>query len=660
VLGEEELNMPRFIYNIEGIDEATRSLRLTAATGNPVRSYMWNDDFTEIIEVDEVIESWDLERYQKNNIFLWQHDRWSIPIGLGMDLQAAGGELQMRLQFAQAEENPLAEQLWKCYRCGLIKAFSVGFRRGREEIEQGAERPLVRLFDCELLEVSGVTVPADEDALVSNNSRTVYVSPEALGAYDIDADVEQMRAITTLLPSGAINKGTKSDKERISEAARLLASKRKPKKYEEKQDRSDEETVQRFDFFGRLGDVERLDTGAVRVPATLSSVGVFRYRQADGTWRRELRHPDEVFHQDSVNSLRGVPVTDRHIGSMIRTDTWKQFSVGHTEDPTPCEQSHLDGYLVVSDEKAIADIDAGDRKDLSPGYRCRMDHTPGVWNGQEYDVVQRDIRYNHIALMPPGGGRQGSTVALRLDAKDAIIERDAVGVQETNEETMAADNVKTKILVKLDGKEFEQGSPEHVAKLEAINSETQARLDAADADHKKKVTELEGERDQLQAKLDAKEKDSKDLQEKLDAAQSPEAIQGAVNARLEFLEKARAVFGDEKLDGKDPVEGTEREVMVAAIKFDDKDWVENGPDGKPRSDEYIRCRFDMIAESAQKEAKNHKERGINSVVATHREATGGTPPQERTDASDGPIEPTHRHGYQGRGQQRWQKTLGSN
>ena len=46
----------------------------------------------------------------------------------------------------------------------------------------------------------------------------------------------------------------------------------------------------------------------------LSRVGVFEYRQPDGTIRREFRPPEEVFHADHLASLNLKPITDEHHG----------------------------------------------------------------------------------------------------------------------------------------------------------------------------------------------------------------------------------------------------------------------------------------------------------------------------------------------------------
>ena len=172
---------------------------------------------------------------------------------------------------------------------------------------------------------------------------------------------------------------------------------------------------------GKLDKAARTQLGGVRVPATLTRTGVLNYRRGDGTVRRELRLPEEVFHADSLSSLRGAPVTVGHpmeIGGLLDAGTYRKFSVGHTEEARQDGDSLVAAMLVVQDGKTGDAIDRGELTEVSLGYQCRMDETPGVWNGQPYDAIQRGIRYNHVALLAPGKSR--ANVGLRLDADDAV------------------------------------------------------------------------------------------------------------------------------------------------------------------------------------------------------------------------------------------------
>ena len=59
--------------------------------------------------------------------------------------------------------------------------------------------------------------------------------------------------------------------------------------------------VIRYDI-GELSAVERTDQGFLRAPAKITRTGVFNYRKADGSIRRELRTPAEVFTSGSLKS----------------------------------------------------------------------------------------------------------------------------------------------------------------------------------------------------------------------------------------------------------------------------------------------------------------------------------------------------------------------
>jgi len=182
-------------------------------------------------------------------------------------------------------------------------------------------------------------------------------------------------------------------------------------------------TVKRFDF-GLISSVQKLPAGGRCIPAALTRVGIFPYKRPDGSIRRELRHPDEVFNLDSLASLAQAPVTALHPPDMVTASNWKKFSVGHVGETVKHDGKLVTANLTVQDEEAIKKIDAGDRKEISCGYTCDLEYTPGTFNGERYDAVQRSIRYNHAAIGPAQWGRAGSEVALRLDSEDATCHFD--------------------------------------------------------------------------------------------------------------------------------------------------------------------------------------------------------------------------------------------
>ena len=131
---------------------------------------------------------------------------------------------------------------------------------------------------------------------------------------------------------------------------------------------------------------------------------------------RELRHPDDVFAPDSLATAgSGLPVTVGHLGVITTANVGAK--VGQTRSDCWIEDDrYLVAELQIEDPSAIARIDSGELVDLSAGYRADTVPESGKFLGEAYDARQRNIRYNHVALLPAGHGRAGSDVSLRFDA----------------------------------------------------------------------------------------------------------------------------------------------------------------------------------------------------------------------------------------------------
>lgn len=194
-----------------------------------------------------------------------------------------------------------------------------------------------------------------------------------------------------------------------------------------------------------LSKSHRTDEGYLYFEGRATRAGVFLYRRADGTIRRELRPPEEVGRQDSLATLARKPVTDLHPEPLVTADNADEFAVGIVDPEVVWEADFADGYVkvrgTVQRASAVDSIDKG-RVELSCGYTARIDFTPGVWvdaNGaeHEYDSVQRDIEYNHLALVDRG--RAGALARLRADGDDAILMSD----QEIQTHQQAGSDMKT-------------------------------------------------------------------------------------------------------------------------------------------------------------------------------------------------------------------------
>ena len=211
--------------------------------------------------------------------------------------------------------------------------------------------------------------------------------------------------------------------------------------------------VQRLDY-GRLSRVERTPQGGIRAPANLTRTGVFVYKRADGSEVRELRHPEEVFAEDSLATLAGAPITDLHPSKPVRPNNWRKLAIGHVGEQVKQDGKFVAAQLSIQDQAAIVAVERGDRKELSCGYSCRIDPTPGEYEGERYDQAQTNIRYNHVALGPSNWGRAGNEVALRLDSQ---------GNQTVDNPPSKKETPSMKYTI--DGVEYDTGSSEFVQAL---------------------------------------------------------------------------------------------------------------------------------------------------------------------------------------------------
>lgn len=80
--------------------------------------------------------------------------------------------------------------------------------------------------------------------------------------------------------------------------------------------------VQRFDSLP-LDATYFTDEGYLVDHPIVTSVGIFVYHNPDGSERRELRLPEEVFAEKSLASYKGKPIIVTHDAGYVDTDNVK-------------------------------------------------------------------------------------------------------------------------------------------------------------------------------------------------------------------------------------------------------------------------------------------------------------------------------------------------
>lgn len=316
-------------------------------------------------------------------------------------------------------------------------------------------------------------------------------------------------------------------------------------------------SVFRIDTVGRLDGKSRTPQGGYRVDANLTRTGVFLYRNADGQTVREYRPPEEVFNEDSLETLKYAPVTVGH-PAMVKPANWKTLSVGVVGTDARADGKFVAGSVVVQDEEAISKIDRDELVEISMGYSVKLDHTPGVTpDGEPYDAIQRGITYNHAALLPRNTGRAGIDVRLRLDSNGDVVDpyREAMTFEELKKRADAAEGER-------DALKSEN------AKLTSENEKL--RKDADDA----KVAAEKARTDAI------------------------DLLPALVQQRASLESSAKNVLGAEE----DLSKKTDSEVIAAVIVKDDPEFKVDG-----RSADYLRARFDGIVERSTRQDAAHRK-----------------------------------------------------
>lgn len=185
----------------------------------------------------------------------------------------------------------------------------------------------------------------------------------------------------------------------------------------------------RFDR-SALRPVKRFDDGRVRVEAYFTRAGIFEYVKQDGGIRRELRLPEDVFAPASVATFANIPVTNDHPPALLTTKNAREYQVGLTGDSVVREDDLMRGTFTVTDRETVDAMEGG-KVQVSCGYACKVDYTPGVHPTYgRYDARQYDIRGNHLAIVDMA--RAGEVAAARMDGVDLAVQRaDFYGVGES-------------------------------------------------------------------------------------------------------------------------------------------------------------------------------------------------------------------------------------
>jgi hypothetical protein len=314
--------------------------------------------------------------------------------------------------------------------------------------------------------------------------------------------------------------------------------------------------------------------------AAVTCTGVFRYLMTGGRVENRFRPPEEVFNEESMDTLELATLTNGHPASGVSPENFQKVAVGSLGEEIENDAYNVYADITIKEAQAIADAKAG-RTGLSCGYSAvlvtegdvsypvmgyqedpadgqyknmeigrQVYKVPGVWGGIPYDAIQTQIRYNHVALVDVPRG--GDALHLQFDGAESfgvLVQHtdgnQAVGHQNSEQER----NHMKKI--HLDGQEVAYEVPEAVAAhIDGLNAKVAgiAKLEADKADAEAKLSAAN-------AALETVNADASDLK-----ASIPQKIADGVKDQLALVAKVQELGVSVK------AEDSTDEIRKAAIK----------------------------------------------------------------------------------------------
>lgn len=156
--GDPVKAMDYTVEKIEQLDDTNKTFVAVASTEDEDRD-------KDIIRQD----GWDLKNFKKNPMIPWSHDYWGVPVARSLRtwVDHDAKKLLFKPQFDSDDE--MSMKLFSKYKNGFLTSFSVGFRGIKFEYRDEDDRWWggIEFLEQELLEISGVTIPANPNARTS-------------------------------------------------------------------------------------------------------------------------------------------------------------------------------------------------------------------------------------------------------------------------------------------------------------------------------------------------------------------------------------------------------------------------------------------------------------------------------------------------------------
>jgi len=265
----------------------------------------------------------------------------------------------------------------------------------------------------------------------------------------------------------------------------------------------------------------------------ITRAGVFQYKgsqlpDADPERIYNVYRPlEELENPEALESMRGLPIINDH------------EMLGDKYERSPEERgvhgSILESIKIVGDDvlanlriwsRTLKNLIESGKTGLSLGYKCKFEKSVGIFNGMQYDYIQRNIRGNHLALV--NQGRSGTAV---LDKYDVFDHFDiAIDIKDFN---MADEEKKVEATTENKSGESEMTIAQAIEMLKKIVPQVEELTAAMTSKKEEEKSEMALDGDTEKKDGDQKAEDEEKDKEKKEAMDA--AIERAVNSRVSAM-----------------------------------------------------------------------------------------------------------------------------
>lgn len=255
----------------------------------------------------------------------------------------------------------------------------------------------------------------------------------------------------------------------------------------------------------------------------------------------------ELSHPETIESFKLLPLTNDHPTKLLGlgVPAEKKGVDGVIGQDVYFDAPYLKGNIKIFSNN-LQDLITDGKVELSPGYICKYEFIPGVFNGQKYDAIQREIRGNHLALVDEG--RTGKDVAIMDKGFSFTIDSKEImkAMAQDMENNVVGAGSETGMSMEEMANQFREMMP----KVERLMEFMEKLKPMEEVEHKTSLDDVGNESDGMdksddEKKLDEIEKGTKDKESDKEDCNAMDAMRKELRAIRQEMASLKATALDE-------------------------------------------------------------------------------------------------------------------